>query len=96
MIRIFIGLFLLAWYALNVVRLGLVVIAGRIPERVVASWNLMHGYDPSRPPYQNDRASIVLTSLAVWSIIFALPGLLLVLFGWRARRRKAAPPNPAA
>jgi hypothetical protein len=95
MTRLIIGAILLAYYALNVIRLGLIVVSGRIPQQIVASWNLMHGYDPYRPLYHDDKPSIVITALVVWTVIFALPGFLLVFFGWRARKRKSAPPNPA-
>jgi hypothetical protein len=95
MIRIFIGLLLLAWYALNVIRLGLILLAGHFPGGITAAWNVMHGYDPARMPDDHDRLSIVLTALAIWTVVFALPGTLLVFFGWRARRRKAAPAGPA-
>lgn len=96
MIRIISGILLLAYYAFNVVRLSLILLADQFPGGITAAWNMMHGYDPARMPDDHDRVSIVLTALAIWTVVFALPGLLLVFFGWRARRRKAAPSSPAA
>lgn len=88
MVRMVIGCVLIVLFLLQVVLLVHGLNSNWLPQGVLNSWRMMHGYALNAPIYQEDKPSILRTAVGIYSVFYLLPGLALTFFGYRSFKRK--------